>query len=181
MQLLGWIRGEASAFRSALAGAPEPAIRWDLFGIRRLAGKIWALMLDEHSSPGRLAAAVFVGILIGVSPFYGFHVIAALTAAWALRLNKLVVWLATNISIPPIAAIFAFASAQLGSVLLTGRPTPLSWEEFTAVGLGDALIYWVVGFPIVGCIVGGLLAGLIYVIASRRPERLDSDTDLTIF
>jgi len=127
-------------------------------------------MLSEHASPGRLAAAAFIGILIGLSPFYGFHVIAALVVAWALKLNKLVVWLATNISIPPIAAVFAFVSAQIGSLLMTGQTTPLSWEEFSKVGLGDALIYWVVGFPIVGCIVGGSLAGLIYVVASQRVE-----------
>jgi uncharacterized protein (DUF2062 family) len=168
VQPLRWISEEAAAFRAALDAAPEPKLAWDFFGLRRFSGKVWGLMLSEHSTPGRLAAAVFIGILIGVSPFYGFHVVAALGVAWALKLNKLVVWLGTNISIPPISAIFAFTSAQVGSVLLTGDTTPLSWEEFAAVGLGDALIYWLVGFPVVGCVFGGLTAGLIYVVASRR-------------
>jgi uncharacterized protein (DUF2062 family) len=157
-----------------LRDAPESQLGWDFFGVRRLSGKIWGLMLAEHSSPARLAAAVFIGILIGVSPFYGFHVVGALAVAWAFKLNKLVVWLGTNVSIPPISAIFAFTSAQVGSLLLTGHTTPLSWEEFKAVGLGDALIYWLVGFPLVGCVFGGLVAGLLYVVASRRARLLVS-------
>jgi uncharacterized protein (DUF2062 family) len=168
---LRWIRSEASSFRAALNDAPEPELGWDFFGLRRLSLKIGSLMLSEHSSPPRLAAAVFVGILIGVSPFYGFHVVAALLSAWLLKLNKLTVWLGTNISIPPISPIFAFASAQVGALIMTGSFVELSWDEFGAVGLGDALIYWLVGFPIVGIGVGGLLAGVIYVIASRRAVR----------
>jgi uncharacterized protein (DUF2062 family) len=176
VQPFRWISEEAAAFRAALSAAPEPRPGWDFFGLRRFSGKVWGLMLAEHSSPGRLAAAVFIGILIGVSPFYGFHVVGALAVAWAFKLNKLVVWLGTNVSIPPISAIFAFASAQVGSVVMTGHTTPLSWEEFKAVGLGDALIYWLVGFPVVGCLFGGLVAGLLYVVASRRVQlRVSAD------
>jgi len=169
--ILQRIRSEASSFRLAFRAAPEPQLSWDLLGVRRLASKVWFLLMNEHASPARLGAGVFVGVLIGISPFYGFHIAAGLLAAWLLKLNKFVVWLGTNISIPVIAPVFAFASAQVGAFLMTGSAVPLSWSEFRAVGFGDALIYWVVGFPIVGILVGGVLGLSVYWIASRRRLR----------
>jgi uncharacterized protein (DUF2062 family) len=168
VRTLQWIRSETASFQKAFGSAPEPQLRWDLLGIRRFSSKIWYLVLNEHTSPGRLAAAVFVGILIGISPFYGFHIIAALLSAWLLKLNKFVVWLGTNISIPLIAPVFAFASAQAGALIMTGSFVSLSWSEFREVGLGDALIYWVIGFPIVGSLVGGVLAVIVYLVARHR-------------
>ena len=108
--------------------------------------------------------------MIGISPFYGFHILGALLTAQVFRLNKIVVWAGTNISLPIIAPVFAFASAQVGAFILTGRAMPLSWEHFSQVGLGDALIYWVVGFPFVGCLIGAILALIVYRIALRDPK-----------
>jgi len=171
VRTLQWIRSETASFRKAFQAAPEPQFQWDVLGIRRFSSKVWFLVLNEHTSPGRLAAAVFVGILIGISPFYGFHIIGALVSAWVLKLNKFVVWLGTNVSIPLIAPVFAFASAQVGSLIMTGSFISLSWSEFREVGLGDALIYWVIGFPIVGCLVGGFLAAIVYLVARQRHRR----------
>ena len=165
-----WLQAEASQFREALAAIPEPDVRWDVLGARSFALRVLRLVLSEHTSPGRLAGATFVGIMIGISPFYGFHVIGALTAAQLFRLNKVVVWAGTNISLPIIAPIFAFASAQVGCWLLTGAGLPLTWERFREVGFGDALIYWTVGFPIVGSVVGATLALFVYRLALRRQD-----------
>lgn len=176
LRMIRWARGEAQAFRAALAAAPEPNIGWDFLGVRRLAGKTWWLLLHEHTSPARLAAAVLIGIMIGVSPFYGFHILLTLMLAWLLRLNKLVVWLGSNISIPFISPFFAVVSIEIGSWLLSGRFLVLTREEFEAMELRDIFLYWLLGFPVVGLAVGGSLACIVYLVARRRQSRL-SETE----
>ncbi|MEE2827765.1 MAG: DUF2062 domain-containing protein [Myxococcota bacterium] len=173
------VREEARNFKAALAAAPEPQLGWDLAGVRRFTHKAWWLLLHEHSSPGRLAAAVFVGVVIGVSPFYGFHIALALVLAWMLRLNKLVVWLATNVSFPVISPFFAAASIQVGYLIINRRATTFTADDFERLGvtavLKDLFIYWLIGFPIVGVVVGALLAGVVWGITNARRQTRNPD------
>ena len=170
-QLIRRVRTEAQSFKDALSAAPDPQHRWDVLGCRRLLSKIWWLLLHEHTSPPRLAAAVLLGVLIGVSPFYGFHVIGALSLSWLLRLNKLVVWLGTNISLPFISPFFAVTSIQIGFYFRHGRPIGFSFDEIRELGLGEVFFYWLLGFPVVGVVVGGILAAIVFLVARRRQAR----------
>src|SRR5438552_3250479 len=74
-------------------------------------------LLDEHSSPGRLAAAALVGAIVGVTPFFGLHLPLCVGLAWLLRLNKVTVYAAANISIPPTAPFLGYAAVQVGARL----------------------------------------------------------------
>ncbi|MBU1429896.1 DUF2062 domain-containing protein [Myxococcota bacterium] len=123
----------------------------------------------EQSSPARLGAAVALGIMIGVSPFFGFHLALCLGLATLLRLNRAVTYLAANISVPWIAPLLIYASLQLGHLARHGEPLALSRAALLAdpwASAGD----WLVGAPILGLLLGAPM-GLLTWWAVRRLRR----------
>ncbi|MCO4772498.1 MAG: DUF2062 domain-containing protein [Deltaproteobacteria bacterium] len=177
--LLQNIRDEAGGFRDAFAAAPEPPLGWDVFGGRRALHKLGWLLLREHTAPRELALAVLVGVMIGATPFYLFHTALVLLLAFAFRLNKLAVWIASNVSFPVVAPFLTFASVQVGHLILEGGWLPLTLagvRELYAtrgpVGFGvDLWLAWLVGCVPVGLALGSLFASITYGVArSRRSE-----------
>jgi len=168
LRLLDNVRAEAREFRAALREAPIPEFRRDFLGMRRTAARIWWRLLHEHVEPHLLGVAVFVGVMIGLSPFYGFHVVAALACAMLFRLNKLAIWLATNVSFPILSPFFAFVSCQLGHLVLKGSFMEIGLGALREMKMRDLFVYWAVGFPVQGLIVGGLLGWIVYRVARRR-------------
>ena len=170
MRILDNLRAEAAEFRAAVDSAPEPDIGWDVWGLRRYLHKVWFRLVHEHAEPWRIAAAVFVGVIIGSSPFFGFHLLLCIVFAMALRLNKLTMWLAANVSLPIFAPFLAFTSAQVGHLMLHGR-----WADFTLEQVREApmdlLTWWLVGFPVVGALLGVVLAAVVFRVATARQAR----------
>src|SRR6185369_14835180 len=80
----------------------------------------WSTLLHEHTEPSRLGFGVFLGCVIGCTPFFGLHFPICVAAAWLLGLNKLVVYGAANLSIPPMIPLLGFTSVQLGERLVHG-------------------------------------------------------------
>lgn len=168
LRLIDNVRAEAREFRAALREAPEPVIGWDFLGVRRLGARVWWRLLHEHVAPLELGAAVFVGVMIGLSPFYGLHVVAALTCALLFRLNKLAIWLGTNVSFPVFSPLFAFVSCQIGHRVLVGEPLPISFQALRDARMRDIFTYWLAGFPFLGLALGGLLGLVTFAVAHRR-------------
>ena len=47
------------------------------------------------------------GVFMGIIPIWGYQLITAIALAYLLRLNKLIVIVAANISIPPMIPLFS--------------------------------------------------------------------------
>jgi uncharacterized protein (DUF2062 family) len=175
LRLLRNVRDEAREFRAAVASAPEPQLGWDVAGLRRLGHKLWWRLLHEHTEPGRMAAAVFIGAIIGTSPLFGFHLVLCLLAAMTFRLNKLVTWIAANVSLPIFAPFLGWLSSQVGHLMLHGRWGDVTVAQFRGWGprqmlefMGEFGWYWLLGFPFVGAALGALMAGLTWLVVTRR-------------
>jgi uncharacterized protein (DUF2062 family)/SAM-dependent methyltransferase len=133
-------------------------------------------ILAQHTSPGRLAAAVFVGCVIGCTPLFGFHLPICIAAAFLLGLNQIAVYGAANISVPPLVPLIGFAATQLGERILHGRWLALARADFTwaaAPSLARRFFTdWLIGGLAVGSVVGALFGALIYAVAvARRATR----------
>ncbi|RNC70693.1 MAG: DUF2062 domain-containing protein [Desulfuromonadales bacterium] len=121
------------------------------------------LSLDSH--PGHIAAGFAVGVFISFTPFFAFHTILAIAAAFIFRLNKLTcvtgAWINTPLTVVPVLA----ASYKLGLVARGLPPqefqfTGLQWSHlknhaatlmvgtsllgFAAALVSYALCYWLV-------------------------------------
>ncbi|QED36985.1 DUF2062 domain-containing protein [Antarcticibacterium arcticum] len=82
-------------------------------------------ILKSDEPAHRKAAAVALGVFVGISPFWGFHTLIVFLLAAVLKLNKVIAFIFSNISIPPLIPVIIYASYQAGS-LLTGNG--FSWE-----------------------------------------------------
>lgn len=118
------------------------------------------VLLKEQLDPGRAAAAVFVGIFIGIVPIYGFQTLAALGVALLFRLNKPLTFASTFINNPFLQPLLVVSSLEAGFFLRTGRFQPWKLAAFTGAHVKDELISWVVGSVVVGVIVGGVGAAI---------------------
>jgi len=132
----------------------------------------------EGGSPGRVAAAVGLGVFIGCSPFWGFHIILCLLLARLLGLNRVLTALASHISFPGFSLLVLWAEVEIGRCLR--RAPMLSVHSFRADDLWHPLWWRQFGFDVVigsfvlGPILAVALAVPTYLIAlrrSREPER----------
>lgn len=147
--------------------------------LRELAGRLWR----EHASPPRLAAAVAVGVIVGCSPFFGLHLWIGLALAVLLRLNKVAVFVGSQISIPPLAPLLGFASVQVGSLILEGRLARLTLEDFQLARLFGLvrgfLLDWVVGGLVVGVALAIPALAVTWTVARRRARRARTEEAAT--
>jgi uncharacterized protein (DUF2062 family) len=100
--------------------------------VRRWLRRSWRALLEERSSPARIGVAVFWGVVVGCSPFYGFQNLIAVGSATLFRLNRPAVVLAAQVTMPPFTPLVIFASLQVGHLLRFGQWLAISLDEVRA-------------------------------------------------
>ena len=58
---------------------------------------------------------------MGIIPIWGFQMLVATLLAYTLKLNKVIVLIASNISIPPLIPFIIFGSYYMGQFFLGGE------------------------------------------------------------
>jgi uncharacterized protein (DUF2062 family) len=143
-----------------------------LKGLRARLRALFAALLHEHTAPARLAAAVLVGCVVGCTPLFGLHFFVCLALAYAFGLNKLVVYGAANLSIPPMVPLLGFASVQLGERIRHGGWLALRRADFqlTHVRTLAKLFFvdWMIGGIVLGAAIGLVAGALTFAILSAR-------------
>ena len=133
--------------------------------------------MTEHTSPGRLGAAVAVGVFVGTLPLYGLHLAICLGLAWLLRLNKATVYLAANISNPLFAPVLVAVSLAIGRAVRFGgwRPVDLSSgrdfleKAFLLAGrVPDEFLSCLLGSVILGAALAAVAGPMVWIWARVR-------------
>lgn len=117
-------------------------------------------LLHEHDPPRRLAAAIAIGVFIGTLPFFGLHMWIGLVVALIARLNKLAVFLGTQISLPWIAPILIFTSIQIGHLVLYHSLLEIDLSSFDLADLSTLFVPWLIGSLALGTVLSLLSYGL---------------------
>ena len=134
--------------------------------IRRLkveARNFVTILLKERLDPSHAAAAVFLGIFIGILPIYGFQTLAAVGIALLFRLNKPLTVAGTFISNPLFQPLIIFSSVELGCLLRRGSFQPLSLSALAAMRTHinkEQFYIWVIGSVVLGILLGGVGAAV---------------------
>jgi uncharacterized protein (DUF2062 family) len=118
------------------------------------------IFLSNSDSPNKVASALSLGVFIAVIPIYGFQSIVAIGLSHLLRLNKAIVFTATNISWPPMVFGLIYASYQTGFFLFNRRFNAnlgVSGELMNINNLGDNLYIFVIGSIIFGLILSAIV------------------------
>ncbi|MEO9850655.1 MAG: DUF2062 domain-containing protein [Reichenbachiella sp.] len=119
----------------------------------------WHQIKNEFTSgshsPIKLAASVGLGLFFGIFPIWGFQMAAAFALASIMRLNRVVVLLSSNISIPPFLPFVIYFSFQLGSVFFT---KPVEFLNLDSIDLSTIHIH--LSQYLVGAVLLSILTGV---------------------
>lgn len=122
-------------------------------------------LLKESLDPCRAAAAVFLGIFIGIMPIYGLQTLAAVGVALLFRLNKPLTIAGTFVNNPMLQPLIVVSSVELGCLLRVGSFQPLSALAAARTHLNkEQFFIWVIGSVALGILVGGVGAAITAVV-----------------
>jgi SAM-dependent methyltransferase len=116
---------------------------------------------------GREAASVGVGVFIGCLPTYGFHLLLVFVVGRLLRLNRLQMYVAANISNPLLAPLLILAEVQVGAWIRRGELHPLTLDAIRNTSPWTFGADLVVGSLIVGTALGLATALLTHAATAR--------------
>lgn len=71
-------------------------------------------VFQSSDSPKKKALSIALGVFIGLSPLWGFHTVIVLFLAIVLKLNKVIAFAFSNISLPPFIPFVFLASLTTG-------------------------------------------------------------------
>jgi uncharacterized protein (DUF2062 family) len=104
--------------------------------------------LVERSSPREIGHAAAAGVFAACTPF-GFHAAIALALATAFRLNRLLAFAASRVSILPVYLVIAFCEIEAGHLLRRGQFAHLTASEAFAHRY-ELLTEWLIGTVALG-------------------------------
>ncbi len=114
-------------------------------------------VLKTKDSNKTLAQSISFGIFMGIFPVWGFQMLIAVALAIPLKLNKAVVLIAANISVPPVIPFIIYFSFLTGAALLGGNAFPELSSELSFEDVKDDLVQYYLG-AVVLAFVSGIVA-----------------------
>ena len=154
--------------------------------LRRRALKVLLRLMRREESLEKVAAAVALGVGVGLSPFIGFHFFLAIALAFFFRLNKLDTVLGSLVGNPWTLPPFYALGYRVGRAILGFAPArvpPLRWQRilhhdfwvsFRGPGFGPRLSSFLVGTTLLAALIalGTYLAlrGVLALYHRRHPR-----------
>jgi glycosyltransferase involved in cell wall biosynthesis len=122
---------------------------------------LWQKLINPAEPDYIKALSVGFGVLMGIVPIWGFQLVVAIALAFILRLNKPLVIVAANISIPPMIPVILFLSHVTGTLWMGEEAVALSFnQEITLDLVKHSFVQYVLG-AITLAIGAGVIFGLI--------------------
>lgn len=117
-----------------------------------------------------LAMSIGFGIFMGIVPIWGYQMITAVFLAHIFKLNKILVLIAANISLPPLIPLIVYLSLKTGEII-TGTDSNLSFSsEISFQTVKSVLYLYIVGslvFAAISAVFSGLISLLILTITRK--------------
>lgn len=128
-------------------------------------------VLGSKDSPRKKSLSIALGVFIGLSPFWGLQTPIVLFLAFLLRLNPLISFAFSNISIPPFIPFIVIASVQIGNLLL-GSNISVDFTEFpNDLDMVTHLKTYITGSLSLGLMLGSLFGLSAYFILQFLEKR----------
>jgi len=105
---------------------------------------------------------------MGIVPLWGYQMIIAFAVAHVLKLNKALVIIASNISIPPMIPFILYGSMRTGAFILN-QPLALTFKDVTLEEAKKMLVQYIPGSIVFALLVG--LVGWIVTFAIVKVRR----------
>lgn len=119
--------------------------------------------LQNQDTPKKKAFSIALGVFLGLSPLWGFHTVIVIFLAILLKLNKVIAFAFSNISLPPFIPFVLLASVQMGNWVM-GQDSSFTMEElknFDAVKHLESYLIGSITLSISAAIIFGFLGYII--------------------
>ena len=121
-------------------------------------------LFNPHHSSELKSVSVAFGVFMGIIPIWGFQLLAAIFLAVLFRLNKPLVIVAANISIPPMIPVIIYGSYKMGAFWMGTNAMQISFSRsITLESIKNNLVQYIYG-SITLAIIAGVVFGLLTFI-----------------
>ncbi len=131
---------------------------------------------NEEESILKKSISVSVGIFFGLIPIWGYQLITAIAAAYLFKLNKAIVIITANISLPPMIPVILFASLKLGEFILNSESN-FSISDINFETIKNNMHVYLIGacwLAILSSLFMGLLTLVILTYIKNRKKTQDT-------
>jgi len=128
-------------------------------------------ILESNDSNFKKSAAIALGIFIGISPFWGFQTILLFTFAALFKLNKVIAYLASNVSFPPFIPFVIYGSLKMGSYFVSNDAPLILDSSITLDDIQKNATQYIVGSLILASVLAlsvGLISYLLLTAFSSK-------------
>lgn len=115
-------------------------------------------VVAAHESAENKAISVGVGLFFGIVPIWGFQFALAIFSAVFFKLNKIIVGLTAQISVPPMIPFVLYASVKTGEYVLNQK-VDLDFNKLLTIETLKNLYVYYVGATVLSVVLG--IAGFI--------------------
>ncbi len=127
-------------------------------------------VLESDGSNRTKAFSIALGVFIGLSPFWGFHTLLVISLSVLFKLNKVLAFIASNVSLPPFIPFVIAASLFLGSPFVHSDSNILS-SELNFELIKNNLLQYVIGSAILATSMSALCGiGAFLFLNKLNPE-----------
>lgn len=101
-------------------------------------------VLESDGSNRTKAFSIALGVFIGLSPFWGFQTLLVISLSVLFKLNKVLAFVASNVSLPPFIPLIIAASLFLGAPFVHGDSNLVS-QDLNFDLVKNNLLQYVIG------------------------------------
>lgn len=124
------------------------------------------------SEPNHIKAlSIAFGVFMGIAPFWGYQMLMAIALAHFFKLNKVLVLISANISLPPFIPFILYFSNYLGAVVLGNSTDLIFSSDITLAEIGKYLYQYIFGSFLLAFLSASLFFLIAYVILSLANKK----------
>jgi len=154
---------------------------WPVSFLRKLTKKkikhlIKTEIVNTSDSNLKLALSVAFGIFMGIVPIWGYQLVTAIFLAYLLKLNKALVIIFANISLPPLIPLIIYFSILTGGWILNTE-VHFNWDELNLLTAKENIKLYLIGsvmFAIMFAITTGLITLATLSLFRRAKQGLNN-------
>jgi glycosyltransferase involved in cell wall biosynthesis len=121
------------------------------------------LINSDHSAVVKSVSVAF-GVFMGIVPIWGFQLLVAISLAILFKLNKVLVIIAANISIPPMIPFIIFGSYKAGAAWMGKNAVELEYSRSLSLDIIKRNLQQYIYGSITLAVVAGLFFGLLTLV-----------------
>jgi glycosyltransferase involved in cell wall biosynthesis len=132
---------------------------------------------NEKESVMKKSVEVAFGVFMGIIPIWGYQFVTALILAHFMKMNKAIVGLAANISVPPMIPFLLYGSLKTGQFVL-GRDLGdnIFNKTLTLETIKQQLFEYIIGSMVFAVIMAFLMGLLCFIVLKLIGNKISSST-----